>query len=564
MFRVFAARLTAVVFAAFALSHGTLAQQQIPSTVQPGQIERQFEQKPQLRPETAQIQPRGPLGTAVPEGAEAIKFVINAIQIEGATTFPESDLIALFPHQFGSEIALADVYKFANAISVKYRNAGYILSQAIVPEQEIENGGVRLVIIEGYVDAVELRGDVAGRRTLLRDYAEQIKAARPLTAAALERYLLLINDLPGVQVSSTLVPSQTNQGAATLVVDISRRKVYGGIAFSNRGSRFLGPGQGDVYISLNSLLGLEEQTSARYVSTGPNDELHLLQASYRQVFGNEGTAVTVDATAVESEPGTSAPLDRLATSSLSGSVVVSHPFIRSRARNLSATLGFVAFDSETDPDFGPAFKTEDRIREVSAGVSFDLVDRFLGVNLVDATLTQGIDAFGASEANDLDTSRPGAPASFTTIGVYAARLQSIAPRWSALIALDGQYAFSNLLSPREFAYGGEAFGRGFDAAEILGDSGVSGKLEIRYSATAPIQWFVSYTLYGFIDAGKVWRRSALNEKDSESGLSGGFGARSNFATGFSGYLEVAVPINRDVSAEGDADPRLFGGLAWSF
>ena len=64
--------------------------------------------------------------------------------------------------------------------------------------------------VEGYVDEVRLEGEVQGPREQLEAFAERIKAERPLTATALERNLLLIGDLPGVNVQSVLEPSRPN------------------------------------------------------------------------------------------------------------------------------------------------------------------------------------------------------------------------------------------------------------------------------------------------------------------------------------------------------------------
>ena len=95
------------------------------------------------------------------------------------------------------------------------------------------------------------------------------------------------------------------------------------------------------------------------------------------------------------------------------------------------------------------------------------------MNLADVELSQGLKGLGASPFGDPLASRAGGRPDFTKVTLYAARLQSLAPRWSVLAAVNTQYAFNELLSPEEFAYGGEQFGRAYDAAELLGDSGIA-------------------------------------------------------------------------------------------
>ena len=161
--------------------------------------------------------------------------------------------------------------------------------------------------------------------------------------------------------------------------------------------------------------------------------------------------------------------------------------------------------------------------------------------------------------------RLGAPSEFTKLNLYAARVQSITPAWSVLAAVTGQYAFDKLLSPEEFSYGGEPFGRGYDPSELVGDAGGALELELRYQGPHVMDWVKGYQPYAFYDAGKVWRRnSAIDEKPNESGMSAGVGLRLDLGYGITGYVEFAKPLTRDVSETGDDGGRFFGGIAATY
>ncbi len=214
------------------------------------------------------------------------------------------------------------------------------------------------------------------------------------------------------------------------------------------------------------------------------------------------------------------------------------------------------------------------ISALRAGLTWDQVDRWNGVNIVDWEFSQGIDAFGASEEGDPQLSRDGGRPDFSKTNLYLARLQSLGPGWSILIAGSGQYAFTNLLSPEEFAFGGEPFGRAYDSSEIVGDSGAAGKLELRYTFDALGRG--GLTTYGFYDTGRVWRRLGPNERqgecsefdqsacDEDGASAYGGGLRFTLSDWLTGYAEVAVPIDQIVVAEGDDDPRYFAGLRVQF
>jgi hemolysin activation/secretion protein len=243
--------------------------------------------------------------------------------------------------------------------------------------------------------------------------------------------------------------------------------------------------------------------------------------------------------------------------------------LRSRAENLKLRAAFSWNDGAQDYDI-PGFEgTEDRVRALRLGATWDLLDRWRGVSLIDLELSQGLDVLGASDAEDLDVSRPGASPTFTKLALYASRLQSLAPSWSVLLAAKGQYAGGPLLVAEQLGLGGEHFGRAFDASEILGDSGVAGKLELRYSGAGG-DWLPAYTAYAYYDLGQVWARNPGVDLDGEplpktqSLASAGVGLRFDVKSGFAGYLEIDHPLTRDVAGEGNRNPRVFVGASYRY
>jgi hemolysin activation/secretion protein len=242
---------------------------QIPGTVQPGQIERQLKPPPQIPRSIDRILP-SPTPTETPPALSAdLQFVAKRIQLEGSSTYSESDLTPYFSKYLHKTVAVAQIQSLADDLTTKYRNDGYILSQVIVPPQRIKDGVVRLQAVEGYIDQVKFDGDSIDRSGLLASYAEKIKQCKPLQSKVLERYLLLMNDLGGVSAQATLAPSSTQSGASELIITTAQRRLGASLGFNNRGSRFLGLWRGELSADAYSILGLNEHTGLRYISTGP-------------------------------------------------------------------------------------------------------------------------------------------------------------------------------------------------------------------------------------------------------------------------------------------------------
>ena len=453
-------------------------------------------------------------------------------------------------------VAVAQIQSLADELTTKYRNDGYILSQVIVPPQRIKAGVVRLQAVEGYIDQVKFDGDSIDRSGLLASYAEKIKRSKPLQSKVLERYLLLMNDLGGVSAHATLAPSSTQSGASELIITLSHKRLNASFGINNRGSRFLGPWRGELSADAFSVLGLNEHTGLRVISTG-SDELNYVSVSHDQHLGSEGLMLGLTFANVESNPDLGAGSIALETYSRSGSIGLTYPLLRSREQNLNVRGNLTYFDSKSTG----AFLSKDHIRAIRFGATYGSTDAWLGNNQLDLEVSQGLDILDATESGSANLSRADGQSDFTKFTLYAARLQALVPNWSLYGAFSGQYALDSLLAPEQFAFGGPQMGRAYDAAEIVGDSGVAVNLELRFTDSLPEQWLQTYEFYGFYDYGKVWsRQTSANDAQEASAMSAGLGVRLNFNRWLSGYVEVDKPLTRNVAAKNNDDPRVFGGI----
>jgi len=536
--------------------------QGLPGAAQPGAIERDRRDVPAPRAAPGRIDLPAPI-ERVPEGAADITFTLRALAIDGATVYTNDALIEPHRSRLGREATLADLFAIARSITTRYRNDGYVLSQAIVPAQTITDGHARIVVVEGFIHEVRLTGEMGGNRTLIEAYAGHLRAVRPLHARTLERYLLLMNDLAGATARSTLLPAESVAGGADLVIEFTHRTVTGSVSTDNRGGRTLGPWRVNADIDVNSLFGRHDRTAIR-TSSSLDRRLNFGSVQHEQPVGSDGARVGVLLGYAEARPrvdmnGTHAVFE---TSSASGAVSYTQPLVRSRTLNLHARAALGAHDSETR--FEGASLRHDRVRMVRLGATLDIADAWKGVNILDLELSHGLDALGARETGAPDLSREQGRSDFTKFTLYAARLQSLAPRWSLLAAMNGQYAANPLLASELAGFGGGQFGRGFDPSELLGDSALAGKLELRYTDHVPASLRLAWTTYGFWDAGRVWRRVPINEAASESAAAFGLGIKVDVGRSVSGFGELAKPATRDVRADGNRDPRLYVGLAWRF
>jgi hemolysin activation/secretion protein len=515
---------------------------------------------------------------AVPEGADKTMMSLNQVVIDGATVYTPDQLSALYAQYQGKQVSLAQIYQIADDLTVKYRNDGYILAKAVIPPQRIENGVVHIRVVEGYIIKVDYDGDTRGNQDILNQYAIEIQGDRPLRSDTLERYLLLINDLPGVSAGSILQPAANEPGAANLTIILDQKPYEAYATLDNRGSKYIGELQDTAGARFNSLLGLFDQTRLQVASVpGKERELQFGDAEESIPIGLEGTTFTVGGTYAHSRPAYTLEALDLESEDKTLDMAIAHPVIRSRAENLNLILDFDSRDSRSDiKSIIPSENVyDDHLRVLRLTANYDTTDDLLdreGTNQVSFEVHKGLDGLGASalppDAQRVDDhlSRTDGNADFTKLTAELSRVQQLYDKFSMQVAATGQYSFTPLLVSEQFSLGGAQYLRSYDPSEFLGDSGYAVKAELRYSdsiSTGPIH---SYQLYTYYDEGQVWNKEP-QAGDPPNGLTAqsvGGGIRLTVTDYFSGYLEISKPIAREVPTESSTAPRAFFSVQFHY
>ncbi len=451
--------------------------QRLPASEAPSRIEQRFERQavPESTPPVEFPAHEQPLP---PSQAGSLKLVLTKVTVEGATVYPPSTLAAFTRDMIGKQISLLDLYAVRDAITARYRNDGYVLSQAVIPAQRIKGGQVTIQIIEGYVNNVIFQGQVTDRFGLLKDYAEKIKASRPLEESVLERYVLLMDDLPGLKVNTVLKPTDKGAVGSDLTVVIDRKPIDASLALDNRGTRSVGPYQIDADVVANDLLGQFDQTEVRGIGTPHIDELRYIDVTHTEQLGLDGATGLVGIRSVWSDPGYIVRQFDVKSRTLTLHTGLSYPLIRSRSETVRLTAEASYMNARTN-SLGQLL-SDDRVRTLSIGASCDIADSWQGSNLLQVTAYHGLDILNATNAHSLSTSRAGANPDFTKVLASAQRRQPLWDKFSLLLATEGQYSPDIVDTSQEYGIGGKIYGRAFDASEIAGDSGAAGKVEFRF------------------------------------------------------------------------------------
>lgn len=553
------------IFSTALLLSGNAAAQlnQQTGVADPGRIEKQLTDERLVPQGGPRISVKEMVLVEPPPGAEKIKFNFGGLRINGADVYSKEQLYSLYEDKIGKEITLADLYGIANQVTLKYRNDGYILTQVVVPPQTIDDGIVKLQVVEGFIDNVLIQGGDAtdSELEIIEKYAGRISQGGALNVSSMEHNLLLINDLAGVDARSVISPSQTTQGAADLLIIIERDPFEAQVGVNNHGSRFLGPVQFDGLAYFNSLFGLNEQITAQtVVAPDAGIELAFGFLEYEQPIGPYGTSIAIGGGITNTDPGFTLSQFDVKGSSQNIFIGVNQPIIRSRSTNLSAHASLASRNVDSKNNVEPTRK--DRIRSLRAGLRAEFLDRLLGVavNTINLDVARGLDIFGASDKGDANLTRAAGDPQFTKFNAQIQRLQRVTSSVNVLLSGRAQLSNDPLLSSEEFGLGGISTVRGFDPSEVVGDDGIAGKIEVQWNTPTKI-----LQLFGFLDSGTVWNQDATSSAAKRNSLtSTGIGARVDLPMDVNAELVAAQPLNRNIQTQGERDPQFFFSLNKKF
>ena len=219
-------------------------------------------------------------------------MLLRRVVVEGGTAIPASRLAPAYEAYLGRKVSQDDLAKIVDALSESYRAAGFHLSRAIIPTQDVGSGELRISIIEGAFTELLLKGDNADEFGV-REMFSAVLQERPSKLATLERQLFLTNAMPGVHIDDlALEEIGTASGKFRLVLTIKTWHVFTSVGVDNFGSPSVGPWQSYGTVAYNSGLTSGDLLVVN-LSTTPGDPRQLAfgRVAYEMPVGPDGARI---------------------------------------------------------------------------------------------------------------------------------------------------------------------------------------------------------------------------------------------------------------------------------
>jgi hemolysin activation/secretion protein len=410
-----------------------------------------------------------------PQTGEATVTVVR-FQFKGNTRLNEAQLQQAVAPFVGRPLSFLQLQQAADALANAYREAGWVV-RAFLPKQEIDNGVVTLQIIEAVFGETHIQGKPP-ERVQAEQLRRIVQRAQPqgqaLNANNIDRALILLDDLPGISVSGSLVEGG-QEGHTNLNLTVTDEAlITGGISADNTGSRSTGAERLSANLSINSPARLGDALVMNLLKTQGSE---YQRGAYSVPLGYEGMRAGLHYSHLTyGLIGDFAALGATGVAKTSG-LDLSYPLMRSQMHNLNATL---SYDNKTFDNIANAGASSYGVKAYTLSLSGSQFDESGSVNAGSLAVTTG-------EKNT--------EGSYSKLNLNLSRQQILQDDLSLLVSASWQIASKNLDSSEKIYLGGASGVRAYPSNEGGGSEGRTLTTELRQRLAD--RW----TLSGFYDYG---------------------------------------------------------------
>ena len=486
-----------------------------------------------------------------------VKVKVKRVEVLGSTVFSAAELDAAVASFLGKNATFEELLAIRSVITNLYTERGYTTSGAFLPAQDLTDGVVKIQVVEGAIEKI----DVQGLRRLRSSYVRSriaLATKTPVNLRRLEEALQLLQLNPLISNVQAELSSGTAPGLSVLTLNVKEAQpATAALIVENRDSPSVGEIRGTAAISHNNLLGFGDRFSADYgISEGINSynigyeiPLNPRNGTLSLNYGNSSSRIVeqpfssldINADSYTLSLGFRQPIIQTPTSEFA--VALSLDLRQSQ----TFLLGDIPFSFSVGPENGKSKITALRFTQ-------DWVNR--SATRVLAARSQfsfGLDALGATVNNT------GIDGRFTSWLGQFQWVQALGGGTILIARTGAQLTPDSLLPIEQFSVGGIDTVRGYRQNQRVADNGIVGSLEVRFPLIRDRDGVGTLQLAPFFDIGSVWNHKG--EIPSPSILASiGLGLRWQLDPYFSARLDWGVPL---ISVDNRGNSLQDNGISFS-
>ncbi|WP_133718397.1 ShlB/FhaC/HecB family hemolysin secretion/activation protein [Methylocaldum gracile] len=492
-------------------------------------------------------------GTAAPDAATEVPaeqpiFDVMEYLVEGNTVL-ESKTVEKTVYPFlGLGKSIDDVEKAREALEAAYHKAGFQTVLVDIPEQDVDQGIVRLQVTEGQVERLKITGSRYYSLGKIREGVPALaKGEIPNMPAVQGQLAKLGGESPDREITPILRAGSTPGKLEVELQVKDRLPLHGSVEMNGRNSEGTSRSRLIASLRYDNLWQRFHSASLQYqVSPENYDEVEVWAGTYVLPTGIADTRLALYGVGISSNTqiATAGALSVVGTGNIFGLRVVK-PLEPLDGYFHSLTFGFdykefnqglslVGQDQQNTPiTYAPFTLSYDGTwRDESAVTAMSLASHFS---------VRGL----GNEQKEFEDKRFGARANYLyfTADLRHERELPLGLRFLAKGA--GQVTDSPLISNEQFAVGGPQSVRGYYQTQQLGDHGVNLSVELQSPALIAEGWGFTHQLraLAFFDWAYLWIVDPLPANPSFYRLaSAGAGLRLRMFQHVTGELDWGYPL----------------------
>jgi hemolysin activation/secretion protein len=473
---------------------------------------------------------------------------VKRVEVLGSTVFSPTQLEAVVASFIGKDATFEELLAIRTAITNLYTDKGYTTSGAFLPPQDLTDGVVKIQVVEGTIEKIEIQGLRHLRTSYVRDRIG-LAAKPPVNLRRLEEALQLLQLNPLISNVQAELSAGTAPGLSVLTLNVKEAQpLTAALIVENRDSPSVGSIRGTASLSDNDLLGFGDRLSAEYGMTGGVKSYNISYAiPLNPRDGTLSLSYSYDSSRIIEQPFSDLDIN---ADSYTASLGFRQPIVRTPTTEFALSLSVDLRQSQTYLFKNIPFSFSEgpengKSRVTVLRFSQDWVNR--STNRVLAARSQfsfGLDALGATVNNT------GTDGRFTSWLGQFQWVQSLGGDAILIARTGAQLSFDSLFPIEQFSIGGIDTVRGYRQNQRVADNGIVGSLEVRYPIIRNPDGIGTIQLASFFDIGTVWNNKG--EIPSPSTLASiGLGLRWQLDPYFSARLDWGIPLIY-ISQEGNS------------
>jgi len=518
-----------------------------------------------------------PLGAD--EGIEINVTAFNLIGVENKYGISAPEIINLITSEkkLPAAYSIGHLQMIADKITVYFREKGYILAHAFLPEQTVEKGVVDIQLLIGNLGQISAEDNKKfSDKMLIKPFLHLLD--KPVMKDEIESAMMYVMDYPGLDITGVFSKGE-KVGDTGLTLKVEDEDPFDFIVSAdNFGSEYSGEYRLRLDTILNNPLGLGDKLGLAVLHGFEPEEISYGAVTYRIPLPDY--RYTLGLGGSYSPYGIAGEFDSLG---IDGEVSkfdlsVERTFMKQRDLGVGVELNFSKEIAETEQN-NSQFDTSDNLSVFSGTFRFDSMDYIFekiylggGINIVNLNYSHGIGNFLGSmdSKNDPDSSRQGgsgefAGGEFDKVGLSMSRLQNIGKGLSCLLRFEGQWSKDVLVSLEQFSLSGPDRVRAYAPAELMRDKAWFASAELLLNSSGfydkvafkNYSWAEILQLSVFFDYADGRMNDPLGNESDEPLYGVGVGLRFSLPGKIFAQITASKPLDNYETTQNENDTQIY-------